>query len=214
MFSKKLSALLALAFCATHAAANSMKTVDASDYALESYNAAVNKPLQVKPNTVYTVDKGSDTVEVDYSIIIQCPQPKKKGRMMKRGFITYLSFYDGYDEGGLEVYEAGSDAVQGIMYSATGDPGYGSLLPMFCTNGKLTLGVNGVIPTGTFTGDYLYWNASTSDWTVGSTAVNLGADTVAGLESVAVGYRGTCDVVWYLVVCLLPREMIGRGTYS
>jgi coenzyme F420-reducing hydrogenase gamma subunit len=98
MFSKKLSALLALGFCATHAAANSMKTVDASDYALKSYNAAVNKPLQVKPNTAYTVDKGSDTVEVDYSIIIQCPQPKK-GRMMKRGFITYLSFYDGYDDG-------------------------------------------------------------------------------------------------------------------
>jgi len=78
MFIKKLSALLALAFCATHAAAKYMKTVDASDYALKSYNAAVNKPLQVKPNTVYTVDKGSDTGEVDYSIIIQCPQPKQQ----------------------------------------------------------------------------------------------------------------------------------------
>jgi len=136
---KKLSALLALAFCATHADASSLKTVDASKYALDSYEAAVDNPLQVKPNTVYTIDKGSDTTAIDYSIVIQCPQPKD-GRMMKRGFITYLSFYEGYD--GLEVYEAGNNDVQADMYSATNDPGYGSLLPMFCTNGKLTVGYN------------------------------------------------------------------------
>jgi hypothetical protein len=133
---KRLSALLALAFCATPADASYLKTVDASKYALDSYDAAVDKPLRVKRNTVYTIDKGSD---IDYSIVIQCPQPKN-GRMIKRGFITYLSFYEGYR--GLEVYEAGDNDVQADMYSATGDPGYGSLLPMFCTNGKLTVGYN------------------------------------------------------------------------
>ena len=62
--------------------------------------------------------------------------------MRKKGFITYLSYYEGYDESGVKVYEAGNEAEQGDMYSAIGDPGYGSFLALFCTNGKLTVGFN------------------------------------------------------------------------
>ncbi|GAB5037605.1 Hypothetical protein NocV09_09100100 [Nannochloropsis oceanica] len=138
MFIKKLPSLLVLALCASNAAAGYTKTVNASTYALTTYDAAADKPLQVKPNTVYTIDKFLDE---DYHIVIQCPQPKN-GRMKKKGFITYLSYYEGFNDSGLEVYGDGSDDVQGEIWSAVGDPGYGSFLALFCTNGKLTFGFN------------------------------------------------------------------------
>ena len=141
MFIKKVSALLALGLCAATASANYLKTWDASAYAVTDYNNAVNKPLLLKPGTVYTINKGTDTSAIDYSMVVKCPQPKN-GRMTKKGFLSYISFYYGYDEGGLEIYEAGSSDVQADMYSASGDPGYGSLLVMFCDNGKLTVNYN------------------------------------------------------------------------
>ncbi|GAB5031882.1 Hypothetical protein NocV09_00701450 [Nannochloropsis oceanica] len=138
MFIKKLPALLVLALCATNAAAAGyIKTFNASNYALTTYDAAAEKPLRVRPNTVYTIDKFLDE---DFHLVIQCPQPKNN-RMRKKGFITYLSYYQGIDESAVEVYEDGSDIAQAEMYSII-DAGYGSLLVLFCNNGKLTLNYN------------------------------------------------------------------------
>ena len=53
-------------------------------------------------------------------------------------------------------------------------------------------GTDGTIAaSGTTAADYLYWNATTSEWTVGSGAVNLGARAVAsGQNAVAIGQDG------------------------
>ena len=60
----------------------------------------------------------------------------------------------------------------------------GSNLLFYTTSKEVTYG-----PSGTSTGDYLVWNASTATWTVaGSTGVALGAGADAGgISTVAVG---------------------------
>lgn len=62
---------------------------------------------------------------------------------------------------------------------------------------------------GSSASDYLYWDATTSAWTVGSTTVNLGANAVAsGPDSVAIGRDGTlsflpsADHLWTFAVLL------------
>lgn len=52
-------------------------------------------------------------------------------------------------------------------------------------------GTDGTIAEiGTTTGDYLYWNAITSKWTIGRQTINLGANAVASGPSVAIGQDG------------------------
>lgn len=135
---KKVLALIALGLYASNAAAY-LNTVDASAYALGTYASAAAKPLMVNPNTVYTINTGADTTKIDYSLVVKCPQPKTC-RPIKKRFLFYISSYNGYDDGGVEVFEAGgSTTALATTYSAMGDPGYGSLLTLFCDNGTLTV---------------------------------------------------------------------------
>jgi len=94
----------------------------------------------------------------------------------------------------------GGPFVPDMLYS----PPIASFSPSFSSSS-----INGtdgtIIAGGTSSGDYLYWDAVTGSWIVGSTAINIGAGTLAGFESVAVGFSGKCDVVWYLLGCRLVR---------
>ena len=102
MFVNKLSALLALAFCAASASANYMRTVDCTSHVLATQAAADGNPLVVKPNTVYVIDKSSDTEETDEYLTVQCPQPKN-GITRNKGFFFYISFYYGFNESDVYV---------------------------------------------------------------------------------------------------------------
>lgn len=52
-------------------------------------------------------------------------------------------------------------------------------------------GPPGPVPEGEFTGDYLYWDATAEEWTVGSTEIYLGKNSDAsGPNAIAIGELG------------------------
>ncbi|EWM21429.1 hypothetical protein Naga_100147g10 [Nannochloropsis gaditana] len=136
-----LATLLLLGLCTTQVAARGyMRTMDAAAYVRDDFNASVAMPLRVKPGRVYEFSTPADTDD-DHFVNIQCPQPKKT---QKKGFLTYLSYVNSFPDTPVYVYQLGDDYNdnQGAMYSARDEPGYGSLLPLFCSNGVLTVAFN------------------------------------------------------------------------
>lgn len=64
-------------------------------------------------------------------------------------------------------------------------------------------GDGGAIPSGGSTGDYLVWNAMSSEWTVGHTRVALGAGSAAtGDDAVALGRQGQSVPQFDMCVCV------------
>ena len=61
-----------------------------------------------------------------------------------------------------------------------------------CTNTTGSGGGGSSVPTGTFYGDYQFWNSYSSQWVVGSASVNIGQNagyTGMGTNCVAIGYQ-------------------------
>ena len=58
----------------------------------------------------------------------------------------------------------------------------------------------GSSPAGTVSGDYLYWNATTSAWTVGSETVNFGAGSAAISGTVAIGKEAQAQGLYGVAV--------------
>ena len=136
MFINKISALLALAFCATSASANYMRAVDVTVY--DSQATAQGNALTVKPNTVYIISKPDDkTSETDY-LYVKCPKAKTRAAA-KKGFMFYVSYYDGYDGSEANIYSATNNQYLNFLYAQKdyGD-GYMSLGQFFCHNGQIT----------------------------------------------------------------------------
>ena len=61
------------------------------------------------------------------------------------------------------------------------------------------------VANGTVTGNYLYWNATTSAWTVGSNAVNLGANALASGTGapIAIGDSASASRTTGYVLCVV-----------
>jgi hypothetical protein len=142
MISKlSVATLLLLGLCTAQVAARGyMRTMDATAYVRDDFNASVAMPLRVRPGRVYEFSTPADTDD-DRFVNIQCPQPKKA---QKKGFLTYLSYINSFPDTPVYVYQLGDgyEDNQGTMYSARDEPGYGSLLPLFCSNGVLTVAFN------------------------------------------------------------------------
>jgi hypothetical protein len=100
----------------------------------------------VKPNTVYVVDKSYDIAENDESLVLQCPKiPKSGTKAPQKGFLFYVAMYYGFDESGLDLYQAGRETPYlTTIYSAFGEGnGYASMAQLFCDG-------NGNIATSTY----------------------------------------------------------------
>jgi hypothetical protein len=60
------------------------------------------------------------------------------------------------------------------------------------TSSLIVSSINGVVPisSGTYYGDYLFWNSNSTIWQVGNSTINIGsfAGSTIGNESIAIGY--------------------------
>ena len=137
MFRKIAFAAVAVCALAASASATMMKVVDISNYAIQDDDGYSTAPITLKPNTVYDFNKDDDNY---YYVTVQCPGPKKTGKV-ERAFNSYITASVGGDWS-YALYVRDADGTYLGELWGTYYEGDGSQLTITCVNGRITANYN------------------------------------------------------------------------